>query len=198
MTYDGEAMINKPRQISSFFVAGSGIFVFSIAAILFLWLYRGASMSWSEVKILSSIFLAIFVFGLIVSFLPLLKISDEYRFARVKYRFYTLNDLSLGEISSKLSVLGYRRIADGLFIHEEFSDLSNYKDKKHPVRHFLEVQTVVGKSQNILVLKAWPLNKLATADWRLTIFDSLNELERKILYKMKRISYEDVLKESSV
>ncbi|WII70942.1 hypothetical protein QJS83_10765 [Bdellovibrio sp. 22V] len=193
VTCDGEAMINKPRQILSFFVAGSGIFIFATVAIFFLWLYRGASMSWGEVKILCPIFLAVLVFGLIVSFLPLLRISDEYRFSRVKYRFYNLNDLSVGEISSKLRVLGYRQITDKLFIHEEFSDLSSYKDKKHPVRHFLEVHTVLGKGQNILVLKAWPLNKLATADWRLTIHDSLEELEQKVFHNMKRIYYKDVM-----
>ncbi|WP_413578575.1 hypothetical protein ACLVWU_08560 [Bdellovibrio sp. HCB290] len=182
-------MIKRPRPFISACYASLSILIFAAIGTSMLWMYRGMHVTSREFQIIGSIFSVVSLIGLVSAFFPLVRLTDEYKYSKEKYRFYS-GTFSVEEVEDKIRTLGYEKVADRLYIHSKFPERSSFRDKKHPAPHFLEIQKL-GIDEKLLILKAWQVNKLAAADWRLTMHDSFEELEKKILFNLKRITYSE-------
>lgn len=177
-------MLKAPRPILSFLLSLLSMIFIGLILGLLVWLYRGLPANSYELKM---VFIASSVGALgmtLVSYVPLLKIKDEYRFSRNKFRFYEFSDDEVSFFEKKIEALGYAKClwkeeSSIRFMHISFPNLSKYKEKKHLVRHYLELSVLKLGKRNILIVKAWPESALILADWKLVswIFNkqALNE-----------------------
>lgn len=185
--------IKSPRRISALFLACTNVLAFSLVATSVLWLYRGALFELSELRVLILVFGLVSGIGLFASFVPLRKTPQDYRFSREKFAFFIADSISLEFVRSQLELIGYRSVSDRVFFHQKISDTSVYKRTNDFKPHFLEVSiSSLDSSDSLVVLRAWPANKLAAADWSLSIHYSLVELERNVFHGMKKISFQEL------